>query len=113
MQVDGEAVILNLSSHNYFGLNITATAIWDLVKKHPGVSGHDIVSALSQQFAQPPSTIADDVQQLLDALVSQQVVIAGPAATAPVPTVERSSRPYETPRLETFGALDTLILSGE
>ena len=113
MQVDGEVVVLSLVNHAYFGLNDTATAVWELVKAHPGISSTAIAMNLAARYDHTSDTIFGDVTRLLEALSAQQLVSAGSTSPVTPAAATRSSQPYVAPRLETYGALDTLILSGE
>jgi hypothetical protein len=113
MQVDGEVVVLSLLNHTYFGLNDTASAVWELLKAHPGITAADIAANLAAQHPRAAEAIVSDLPSLLDTLVAQQLVSTGAGGGVTLTTPSPSSRPYTAPRLEKYGALDTLILSGE
>jgi hypothetical protein len=65
--LDGEAVILDLTSGEYFGLNETGARIWELLEQH---DSDEIARMLSQEFdvARDEAAAAVDglIQQLLD-----------------------------------------------
>lgn len=70
--LDGEAVLLDLGSGTYFGLNEVGTRIWQMVE-----GGHDapaIVDALAGEYAADRATIAADVERLLDELRSRGLI---------------------------------------
>ncbi|MGE0448787.1 MAG: PqqD family protein [Vicinamibacterales bacterium] len=113
LQLDGQAVLLNLETHGYFGLNPAATAVWELVKTNPGVPSDDIVEVLARRFGRETDAIAPDVVSLIDDLLRHRLVAECAAeALTPMP-VEPSQQSYLAPALQAYGDLDTLILSGE
>lgn len=113
LQLDGEAVLLNLETHGYYGMNATATAVWELVKAHPGVQADDIAGVVARRFGGDAGVIAADIALLLNNLVHHHLVAECAAATLPVIRVEPSTQGYLAPALHAYGDLDTLILSGE
>ena len=113
MQLDGEAVVLNLLSHGYFGLNTTGTAVWDLVKAHPGIPAADVAAALRGNSADAASSLATDVTAFLEQMVGHDLLVECPVAETPAASAVLGDRPYVAPRLDAYGNLDTLILSGE
>ena len=73
--LDGEAVILDLATGTYFGLNAVGTRVWHLLE-----AGHEpeaIVDALASEYAADRATIAADVAALLDALRSRHLIVDG------------------------------------
>lgn len=113
MELDGEAVVLDLSSHRYFGLNGTGTLTWELVKAHPGITAEDIATALGTRHGLAPAEIREDVAALLNTMAEAHLVgLCAPVNMPPV-NIERRHETYTRPHLEAYGALDTLILSGE
>jgi hypothetical protein len=112
MQLDGEAVVLNLKTHVYFGLNTTATEVWELIKAHPGISRLAVAGVLRQRREKDPGSIEADVASVIDGMLQHGLLHACEPSTPHV-QVERDNRPYAVPTLEAYGDLDTLILSGE
>jgi hypothetical protein len=113
MQLDGEAVLLNLATHRYFGLNATATDVWEWIKTNPGVSASQVASALGQRYGRASNEVIDDVTALLEQMASQRLVDSCPPVLSLTLNATLNGRPYMAPALQVFGDLDTLILSGE
>ncbi len=61
--LEGEAVLLNIQSGRYFGLNEVGTSIWSLIKEPQSVS--DIVEALGQIYDAPAEALQSDVLAFL------------------------------------------------
>ncbi|MEP2180544.1 MAG: PqqD family protein, partial [Marinomonas sp.] len=77
-EVNGEAVLLDLASGLYFGLNVVGSAIWQVVGDAPAkVSA--LCDAVEAEFDAPRDVIEADVEELLGELVAAGLVTRGPA----------------------------------
>ena len=73
--LDGEAVILNVESGQYFALNRVGTRIWGLIEQ-----GHDvdaIVEEIEAAYDVPPAVARADVAELIAALEDHGLLVAG------------------------------------
>ena len=70
--LDGQTVILDLSSGKYFGLNEVGTRVWALMSE--GRSVADIVRILALEFEADAATIERDVRDLLETLKSRNLI---------------------------------------
>jgi len=68
-ELQGEAVILNLASSTYFGLDAVGTRIWQLCETH-GVL-HVVLDAMQQEFDAAPETLRSDLRAFIDALTAK------------------------------------------
>lgn len=71
-EVDGEAVILDLESETYFGLNPVGTRIWDLIQE-PALVG-DLCEALLKEYDVEPERCRREVTSLLNEMVDEGIV---------------------------------------
>lgn len=70
--LDGEAVILDLGSGKYFGLNAVGARIWQLVAQHGGLrSVHD---DLCREYDASPDILEHDLLKLLTELEQARLV---------------------------------------
>jgi hypothetical protein len=73
-KLNDEAVLLNMSNQQYFGLNDTGARMWDLLVTLGDTS--EVVSRMEQDYAVPVDTLTADlealVQELLDAGLLRQ-----------------------------------------
>jgi len=110
--IDGEAVMINLTTGNYYSLNEVGAAIWDAVAA--GASAPEIVERLSLRYDAPQDELERAVSQLLDDLGREELVVAadgdGTAPTASAPEAAAERRPFEAPRLEKHTDMQDLIL---
>jgi hypothetical protein len=67
-----EAVVLNLDSGMYFGLNGVGNRIWELVLEH---DLRTVCELLSREFDAPRDVIERDVIALVQALLEKKLVV--------------------------------------
>jgi hypothetical protein len=68
-ELDGEAVILNLDTGTYFGLDEVGTRIWQRLDRGDPVDA--VVAALVEEFEVAPETARADVDRLIAQLVDK------------------------------------------
>ena len=120
--IDGEAVVVHADSSEYFGLNVSATALWELLASS-APSTEQLAALLVEQFDRDPATALVEatsfVERSRDAGLLAEIAAAPeqrPDRSRPAPgtvTPPLRSGPYEPPTLVKFGDLDALVLSGE
>jgi Coenzyme PQQ synthesis protein D (PqqD) len=65
--LDGETVLLNLETEKYFGLDSTATRMWELVTHLPRIEA--AYDSLSDEFDVKPELLRAHLAELLDQLI--------------------------------------------
>ena len=65
-EVNGETVILDLQSENYFGLDIMATRIWQLLIEHGELQ--QVFAALIDEFDVPENRLEKDLTKFIGQL---------------------------------------------
>ncbi len=70
--MDGEAVLLNTQSGIYFGMNKTASAIWNLLEVPKTVE--EIVAGMMAQFSVDHDALTRDVEDVVKTLGSKQLI---------------------------------------
>ena len=76
----GEAVILNLNSGVYFGLNEVGARIWNLLQEQ--TTANDIQSVLLEEYEVEPEQLHSDTLALVQELASVGLVEVKDEATA-------------------------------
>jgi Coenzyme PQQ synthesis protein D (PqqD) len=71
--LDGEAVILDLGSGTYFGLNQVGTRVWQLISE--GSDESHIVDSIASEYDGDRATIAADVSRLLNDLRARRLIV--------------------------------------
>jgi hypothetical protein len=64
--LDGEAVILDLESGTYFGLNAVGARIWQLMQQHGGLRA--VYEDLCREYEAPPDVLERDLIALVSRL---------------------------------------------
>ena len=78
-ELQGEAVLLDLGSQRYFGLNEVGTRAWQLLQEHGEVEA--VAATLLAEFEVEPTQLRQDLDELLGNL-EQAGLIRRPAAIA-------------------------------
>jgi hypothetical protein len=72
-ELDGEAVLLNLDSGLYFGLDAIGTRIWQLVGERGRLE--PVVQTLLQEYDVPADVLQADVERLIGRLVENGLLV--------------------------------------
>jgi hypothetical protein len=70
--VDGEAMLLNVVSGDYFSLNETATEVWQHL--HAGATEAEIVDAVARRYQVATADVQRDVAELMAELRSTKLL---------------------------------------
>jgi hypothetical protein len=71
-ELDNEAVLLNVETGIYFGIDAVGTRIWQLLEA--GSSVEDIFSQLQEEYDVEPSELRTDLNEFLDVLQANELV---------------------------------------
>jgi hypothetical protein len=70
--LDGEAVILNLDTGTYFGLNAVGTRIWGLIEQHGRLDA--VLDELCREYDATPAQLEKDLLELVERLEDARLV---------------------------------------
>lgn len=108
--IDGEAVMIDISSGVYYSMNTTGGFLWELIE-----TGHSLdamVGALTQRYDVSPGRAAADVYAVAEKLLEETLVTASASSGAPprvADVTEVSKLPYQSPALEIYRDVGHLI----
>ena len=71
-ELEGEAVILNLESGVYFGLNEAGARIWALIQQYGSL--RKVLEAMQQEYEVAPQTLESDLLRLVEELQAKGLV---------------------------------------
>lgn len=104
--IDGEAVIIQLETGNYFSLDSTGALIWQaLVAGHSSAS---ISAALQARF--PDQAVQTDVDRLLAQLLEAGLLVRCDAGGASPALQLPAALAYAAPQLHTYTDMQDLLL---
>jgi hypothetical protein len=112
--IDGEAVIINLDSGNYYSLVEAGSLIWALVDR--GASASEVQEVLQQNYQGDATDIDRGVQELLAQLQQESLIVPvdGPAAAdlaGILPSTNGHEKPsFNAPSLNKFSDMQELLL---
>ncbi|HZT52759.1 MAG TPA: PqqD family protein [Gaiellaceae bacterium] len=114
--IDGEVIVINLASGNYYSMRGAGADVWEIVQAQPGTDASGIVAAVSQRFDAPTETVEREVAAFLEELRREELIAAtedgAAAATAVLDGLPDADgrRPFEPPQLEKYTDLQDLVL---
>lgn len=74
-EVDGETVILDLGSEQYFSLDTVGTRVWQLIREGKSIDG--ITRQMETEYEVDPVQLAGDLDRLFGALLEQGLISMG------------------------------------
>jgi hypothetical protein len=99
--IEGEAVVVNLSTDVYYRLDRVGAAVWSLIEQ--GKCLADIVEALAQAYGIGERQVRDDVQRLAEQMLQEELVCLGEGnGSAAARDVPKPAAPYEQPKLRIY-----------
>jgi hypothetical protein len=108
--MDGEAVIINLSTGSYYTSNDVTGAIWPLLERRSPVAA--MIELLCAHYDVAPAQAAADLERLLHHLEAEQIIRPADAAAAAGPPPEGAParrQPYRAPEVEVFRDMAQLL----
>lgn len=76
-ELNGEVLILDLRTSQYFGIAGTGARIWQLIEE--GHTPESVAAAMADEFEGDPQEIAGEVQRFLTSLVERGLLIVAAA----------------------------------
>jgi len=100
--MDGEAILINLSTGAYYSIGSTGGFIWSLVERR--LSIEDIACAVVESYDVDRARAEEDVLRLSEELRVEGLITASMSdvATGVVPQADGERLPYQAPALEKF-----------
>ena len=112
--IDGEAVIINLDSGNYYSLVDAGSLIWALIER--GASASEVQNLVQQTYQGDVTDIDQGVHELLAELQQEDLIVpvdSSPATdlTDVMPSTNGHEKPlFNAPSLNKFSDMQELLL---
>ena len=108
--IEGETIIIDLSTGTYFSLRGSGPAIWNALVG--GADTESVRASLERVYEGAPGEIAGALDSFLVQLEREGLIAPGAATAAPglAPEHVPSKIPFEPPQLETYEDLQDIIL---
>jgi hypothetical protein len=110
--LDGEAIMINLSSGVYYSMDGVGGLIWELIAERQRLE--EIVTAMVQAYDVSAAQARTDLERLVEELLGEQLVCVvdggAPASqSTPAPSEPPQRLAYEAPRLQTYRDMEDLL----
>jgi Coenzyme PQQ synthesis protein D (PqqD) len=114
--IDGEVIIINLASGNYYSVKGAGADIWEVLQASPGADAHDIAAGIAARFDRAAEAIEPDIGPFLEELRREELVAEVEEGAAPAtaatngPAAANGGKTYEPPVLEKYTDMQDLVL---
>lgn len=109
--IDGEVVVINLVSGNYYSLDGTGAKIWDLIDR--GYSCSVITEIMSSQYTSDEINISDTITHFLSELEQEDLIVPNAQAVEEQP-IDSSITPeltiFTIPTVNRYSDMQELLL---
>jgi len=109
--IDGEVVIMNLKSGNYYSARKTGALVWECLES--GLTVAAITARLAEIYGGEESAYAADLAVFVDRLLGEGLIkpTAEPALASPHPgEATPPPKTYQAPLLEVYADMQDLLL---
>jgi hypothetical protein len=112
--IQGEVVMINLASGNYYSLKGFGADAWTLLEG--GATAAEQADVLAAHYDAPPDAVREAAAQLLQELLAEELVVEAAPGTAGAGAVlleepgTGAKKPFEAVRLEKHTDMQDLIL---
>ncbi len=111
--IDGEVIVINLASGNYYSVKGAGADVWDVIQSSPGITASALTAVIARRFDRATETVEHEIAALLEQLRQEELVAAadnGAVTGSNGLAVGNSAKPYEPPVLETYTDMQDLVL---
>jgi hypothetical protein len=112
--IDGEVIVINLASGNYYSVKGAGADIWDVIQGSPGADKRTIAAAVGARYGRASEDIERDIVGFLEQLEQEELVAVGAnGATAPITPAngpDNGAKAFEPPSLEKYTDMQDLVL---
>ena len=108
--MDGEAILINLSSGIYYSMDKVGGVLWELIEKRHSLE--EITAAISGRYEVSPEQAQADVERLASELLQENLVVVADDA-APREKFQlrdpQQRQAYESPQLNIYRDMGALL----
>jgi hypothetical protein len=111
--IDGEVIIINLETGNYYSVKGSGAHVWDAIQASPATSTSTVVDAMAPAYDSPPEELSSAIDVFMGQLLAEGLLVATDDAAVAPPNGSASAdatRVFEAPRLEKYTDMQDLVL---
>jgi hypothetical protein len=108
--LDGEAILIDLETGNYYSMNASGSMVWDLLLL--GQPVHAIVESASQRYGADTATAGPLIDAFVDQLLASGLIVAnGIAAAEPPAAWTGLPEAFVAPAMERYDDMQEMLLA--
>ena len=114
--IDGEVIVINLASGNYYSVKGAGADVWDVLQSSPGAEVGAIAAAVAQRYGRPSDAVEGEIAEFVTRLKDEELVAtAEGAALSSIPPSNGlgggdDAKAFDTPVLEKYTDMQDLVL---
>jgi hypothetical protein len=107
--IDGEAIIINLTTGVYYSMDSVGGKVWSMVEAHHDIS--TIAETLAAQFDVASDHCRHDVEELVEQLLNERLIVETNEVPSESPVVDASPEklPYSSPTVSIYRDMGDLL----
>jgi Coenzyme PQQ synthesis protein D (PqqD) len=114
--IDGEVIVINLASGNYYSVKGAGADVWDVLQSSPGADVNAIAEAVARRYDRPSEAVESAIEAFVATLKDEELVAAADGvALSSIPTSNgppagAAANGFEPPLLEKYTDMQDLVL---
>jgi hypothetical protein len=115
--IDGEVIVINLASGNYYSLKGSGADIWEVLQSSPGADVSTIAEAVARSYGRPGDALEGEIAEFVRRLKDEELVTradSGDVSAIPPSNGGRSpeggATTFDPPLLEKYTDMQDLVL---
>jgi hypothetical protein len=111
--IDGEVIVINLASGNYYSLKGAGADVWDVLQSSPGLSESAITAEVARRFDHASEAVVHEIAAFLEQLRREDLVAVTDNGAVPGSSgvaAGASGKLFERPLLEKYTDMQDLVL---
>jgi Coenzyme PQQ synthesis protein D (PqqD) len=113
--IDGEVIVIDLTTGSYYSLRGSAAEAWELVQRSPGATSGQVAEAVAAHYTEDAGGVFPAVVRFLQELADEGLVDVVEASDEPVSLSlpeqnGRAPRSFAPPVLEKYTDMQDLVL---
>jgi hypothetical protein len=108
--IDGEVIIINLGTGNYYSVKGSGASVWTILDENPGVTVEQLTAAVASHHA-TSADITAAIEEFVADLQQEELVAAdGEPTMMTPPTLDAPAEEWQPPVLEKYTDMQDLVL---
>lgn len=107
--LEGETILINLETGNYYSMNETGSVAWELLIAHH--SPEQITAAFASLYTIESDQVRSELPAFFEELSRQELILPSEEAPALIEPLSPTNKPYTTPSIQTYEDMQEMLLA--